>query len=260
MALADWTDIFTGGAGAAAAGFRRVETQCVEAANKSSSVLEIENKTNDLTFNWHPTGFYTSSDIRQLVAAVTGATNAARLALTQAPHSTGDAAYNIKEAGHKLDQNLERAKRYLDGSAKAEAAGKALDAPGLKLWVTNSMVNIASAYAVVATLQCRVTWLDHAAALITAIWNVAKRIVGVVLAAGEAALQIVEGVWDLVPYLKWGVIGVGLLFTGAILRRRFISLWRADPDFPKRKRWREVLPGGESKPKPVAGRRLVGRR
>lgn len=201
----------------------KAELNCLNQANASPSVAAIDAKTEDLARNWKPTGFYKPSEVQSILTSLLVANTQARAVLGTAPLSTGDAQTMIKQAHAYLDRNQERAKIYQTALANAASSGTTvIDAPGLKDWVLKSMVNISQAYVTAAVLSCRSTWLDTAANVITGIWNTAKRVVGIIIKAGDTLLKVADDAFDLYPYIKWGAIGLGayLIYDRIIKRRR----------------------------------------
>lgn len=188
--------------------------QCVDQANNSTQVAQIDAQTLDLAKNWNPTGFYTAADLAAVVQQIGNLVDQARAALASAPQSTSDASTAIAQATDNLNKATSNLTLYTNAIASAKAQGTtAINAPGLKTWVTNSMVDVSQAFVTASVLQCETTWLDRAVSLFTSAYNFLKRIVGVVLKAGDLALKVADDVLGLYDVLKWGAIGVGALYA-----------------------------------------------
>lgn len=191
------------------------EVSCVINANQSPAVADIDAKTTDLAKNWNPTGYFTPDEVDTIVEQIRHADATAAAQVILAPKSTSDADQAVKQALAYLTRNDTRGQVYTDAANQARQQGvRAVYAPGLKAWVTNSLVNISQAYATMAALSCQVTWLDAAAAAITTVWNAVKAIGGVVLGAGEAAIKAVEGIAAILPYVPWVLLAIGVLVGG----------------------------------------------
>lgn len=200
-----------------------VETGCLNQANQSAAVVDTDAKIDDLARNWNPTGYYSPADIYTAMKSVTDAITSARAALIGAVLSTSDAAQQVAQAQAYLNRSTERAAVYTAAIANAKASGiSAINAPGLKQWVLESMVNVGQAFTTVAMLQCNSSWLDTAASVLSAVWGVVKRIAGIVLKVGETVLDAADDVLDLYKVLKWGALGVGAFILVSKLRD-----WRA---------------------------------
>ena len=194
-------------------------TKCLADANASVPVKTIDEKTMDLAKNWHPTGFYSQAEVSSIITSILASNSQARAALVTAPRTTSDADQQINQAHAYLNRNEERALVYKNAITMAQKSGAtAIDAPGLKDWVIKSMVNISQAYTTVAVLSCYDSWLYTAASVVTGIWNTAKRVVGLVIKAGDTLLKVADSAFDLVPFIKWGAIGLGVLFVAGKVR------------------------------------------
>lgn len=197
------------------------EMACLNKANASGRVAEIDAKTDDLSKNWRPTGFYTPAEMTSLVSAIVAYSTEAAVPLATAPRSTSDAEQQIRQAQAYLARNIERSKMYQGAVATAKRDGSAaIDAPGFRDWVINSLVNISQAFVTVAVLQCRTSWLDRAAAIAKAISDLAKRVAGVVLKAGETLVKVADRSLDIVQYVPYIAAGVGLWFVFSKLKKR----------------------------------------
>lgn len=190
------------------------ELACLNAATTSPQVTQIDAMTMELAKNWNPTGFYSPADLSTVTQQINGLIGQARVAVSAAPQSTSDAQQVILQAIANLDKSSANLALYTAAIATARANGTtAINAPGLKTWVTNSLVDISQAFTTVAVLECRMTWLDTAVAIFTTAYNVLKRIVGLVIKAADTVLKVADDVLGLYDVLKWGAIGVGALYA-----------------------------------------------
>jgi hypothetical protein len=189
------------------------EMSCLTDANMSSAVSALDAQTLNLAKTWNPTGFYSAADVNKLYTTVSTLIAQARIPLATAPFTTSDSDMVVKQAGHDLDRALTKGQAYLDAMQQAQARGLAtIDAPGMKMWVLNSLNAVSSAYVTVAALQCRKTWLDTAAGWIASAIAAIKSVIGVILKAGELALKVAGDTLDFVAmvskYLPWAALGV----------------------------------------------------
>ncbi len=197
---------------------RKTEVECVNKANMSSAVVAIDNQVSNLARTWNPTGFYTAADVNKLYATINTAVAQARIPLATAPHTTSDADTVIRQAGSDLDRALAKGQVFVNAMAAAQKAGiSTIDAPGMKMWVLQSLNAVSSAYVTVAALQCRQTWLDTAAGWIASAVAAVRAVVGVVIKAGQTALKVVESTIDVTgvvaKYLPWLALAVGSYFV-----------------------------------------------
>lgn len=189
------------------------EVRCINEANASPQIAQIDAQTLDLAKNWQPTGFYTPSEMEGMINQITQASATARFALTTASYSTSDAGTMINQAKAYLDRNDDRAQVYRDGVSRAKSTGTAvINAPGFKDWILKSLVNISQAYVTVYALDCRTTWLDTVGNVAAAIVSGAKRIGGVVAQAGQTVLQVTEALFS--TKMKWAVVALVIIVGG----------------------------------------------
>ncbi len=208
------------------------EVRCVNQANQSPQVAAIDAKTHDLAVNWNPTGFYTPDDLERIVNQIIVGGAQARLVLAGAARSTSDAAQVVAQAYAYLNRNDERAKLYQDAIKAARAKGAAaVNAPGLKIWVLQSLVNISQAYVTVAVLDCRTTWLDTVGAIAEGITSTAKRIGGVAVQATDTIINAAEGAFGATKVLAWGLVAAVTLF-GAVFAWRHAQRFYYDKVLP----------------------------
>jgi len=194
------------------------ETTCINQANNSSTVKAIDAQIDQLLTGWRPTGYYKVADVQQLLDAIETEAQAAGVALKNAPRSTSDAEDQIAQAFDDLMRKWQSpAQNYRVAVAGAQKSGLAIDAPGLKDWVINSMRAISDAYVVVTVMECMQTWvekwLSRAYNAMVAIGAVARKIIGVVIKIGEEVYHAAEKTGDflkfLVTYGPYAALGVG---------------------------------------------------
>ena len=168
--------------------------RCLNRANDTPQVKAIEGVISNLNLNWHPTGFYKSEDIENVLAMFEVEAANVGNALKTAPLSTSSSETDKKLAFNELIlRYLDPSKVYAKAAATAKASGGVVNAPGFKRWVLASMQSIANGYVTATVLHCRQTWiekwLDRAYKVIVAIGEVVWRIVGVVIKVGEAVVD-----------------------------------------------------------------------
>lgn len=193
------------------------ELACLQTANASARVMEIDGRIEDLAKNWNPTGFYTPDDVTKIYNEVTENISKAHAALNTAMMSTSDAGRQVNQARAYLTRSTERGAIYPKVIAEARQKGIAvLDSPGLKTWVLQSLVNVSQAYTTVEALACQASWLDYAAAAISKAWAVIKKIVGVVIRVGETVLKVADDLPQIWTVVKWG--GLAALGIAAVIK------------------------------------------
>lgn len=186
------------------------EKQCLDQANTQLAPLDA--KIDDLVKTWKPTGFYTSDDVRTLVSGTMATVRQAQASLDQITLS--GAQESILRATDDLARAGQRALDYLQAANDADAKGlRTINAVGLKRWVTDTLAAASSAMVTAATIACiEPWWLSAVAAFqqaFDAIWMVAKRVVGAVLAIGETALKLADDLPNLYDIIKIGALAAG---------------------------------------------------
>ncbi len=226
------------------------EIECLNRANNSTQVRQIDSIITDLGRNWKPTGFYAPADMQKLLTMIATESEAAAATLKAAPFSTGDAVDAKNRAFNDLLDTYKN-ESYPAAVAKARQTGaEAISAPGFKDYVIKAMRSISNTYVTAAVLQCRETWLESildksyraiaaigavAAAMIGAIVDLTK---GVIKASGDLARLLAL----LVKWAPWVAVGGAGIFAVSVVRKR--------PQWLRRK-----LPP----PPPVAGRLMPPR-
>jgi hypothetical protein len=188
--------------------------ECLAKANANTANLDAQ--INDLAANWRPTGFYTPAQVKALVSNVMSVITNARGAVAQASSATGvdaDGQTQLRQSLADMQRNETRSLEYLAAATAAERSGaRAVDAPGMKTWVTNAMTAASSAFVTADVIMClRPGWIIFMAgfmSLVGSVVNAVKKIVGVVVAAGEAVIDIAADAAESLPMVwtlvKWG--------------------------------------------------------
>lgn len=191
------------------------EQQCIDRAN--AAIAPLDAKIDDLVRNWNPTGFYTPADMRQVMQATMQTVQQAQAAVDLAAQEPNASQDSVIRATNDLARAGARSLDYLDAARRVEDQGlAAVNAPGLKRWVTDTLAAASSAMVTASVIGCITPWwVDAMAAYQAAFdraWSLIKRVVGAVLAIGETALKIADDLPALYDLLKWGLlIGAGYL-------------------------------------------------
>ncbi len=198
------------------------EMACLNTANASAKVQQIDGRIEDLAVNWQPTGFYKPDQLKTIYNEVTLRIAEANSALNTAMlTSTSDAVRQVNQARAYLNRATERGTVYARALTQAAATGvQVLDSPGLKNWVLQSLVNVSQAYTTVGVLACQSSWLDYVAAAITKAWQVIKAIVGVAVKIGETVLKVADDLPQIWTVLKWGALAAAGVF-GVIKLKKY---------------------------------------
>lgn len=193
------------------------ERKCLDAANEK--VAPLDAKITDLAKNWRPTGFYTSQNVRDLVAATMATVRKAQEAIDQARSRPNASQDSLMRASNDLFRAGERSLVFLDIARQADSMTdvEAIEAQGLKRWVTDTLAAASSGFVTASVVECLTPW--WLVALVgfqnsfEVAYTTAKRIVGVVIKIGETALKVAEDLPDLYEIAKWVAIagGVGWL-------------------------------------------------
>lgn len=187
------------------------ESVCLDQANASAKPIDA--KIDDLVKNWNPTGFYTTSDLRTIVSATMAVVAQGYDALTQAAAEPNASSDSITRATNDLARAGERSLDYLSAATTADQQGMtAVNAPGFKRWVTDTLASASSALVTASVIGCLRPWwvtaLSKFQSAFDVVWSVAKRVVGAVLKLGDVALKVPDQLDDLLTILMWG-LGLG---------------------------------------------------
>jgi hypothetical protein len=205
--LSGWFEDFVGAIGGASP-----ESTCLSAAN--AMVAPFDAKIDDLAKNWNPTGFYTPADLRALVSSTMAVVIQAQNALGQAAQEPNASQDSVMRATDDLARAGARSLDYLQAARDADAQGlRVVNAPGMKRWVTDTMGAASSAMVTASVIGCITPWWVGALAAFQgafdAAWNVAKKLVGAIIAIGETALQVVDDLPQFYAIAKWGLLALG---------------------------------------------------
>ncbi len=202
---------------------------CTAAATAASAALDA--KTADLQRTWLPTGYYSPDQVQQLGAntltMLMGAANVVTQTLTE-PMAPG-AKDALQPFLNDIQTRMSESAQFTDAIRQANAAGiTALDSPGLKRWIVNSMTTASSGISAATYVACMTPWwvsaLAKFQAAFDAVWNLAKTIAGIIVELGQAVLKIPDALDTVWTILKWGALLGGAYFLG-----RETGLIPADP-------------------------------
>ena len=189
----------------------------------SSTTLSLAAKATDLEATWNPTGFYSSADMRSILGAMMDAVNAQHNAVM-----TAQASYDIqplREAATTYNEIGKRAIDYTEAWRAADASGAAaIDAPGLKRWVVDSLRALNKGMRAVEIAACDKPWWLTALAGYQAAFDkliaVAKRIIGVIVKLGETLIKVAERTLDIVALLPYAAAAAGAYLVYTRIKRR----------------------------------------
>lgn len=185
------------------------QKRCLDQAN--ALVAPMDAKIDDLARNWQPTGFYTPADVRDVIGATMKVVLQAQATLDQARAEPNASQESLIRASNDLTRAGQRSLDYLQSASDADAQDiGALEAPDLKKWVTNTLASASSALVTASVVSCIRPWWVGALAVFQAYfdiaWSVAKRLVGVAIAAGDTVLKVAEDIPQFYEYVKWAAI------------------------------------------------------
>lgn len=194
---------------------------CLEQAN--AAVAPMDAKIDDLIKTWSPTGFYTSEDIRSFVSATMAVLRQGQAALDQAAGEPQASQESILRATDDLARFGGRSLDYLQAASAADQQGiRVVNAPGFKRWITDTLASASSALVTATVIGCiRPWWVGALSAFqraFDAVYAVAKRFVGAVVAIGETALEIVGDLPEIYDLLKYAAVGAGIYWLLLHLR------------------------------------------
>lgn len=188
------------------------ESVCLAQANTATAPFDA--KVNDLAQNWQPTGFYTSSDIRSIVGSVMTVIAAAQASVDQAAKEPNASQDSVMRATDDLSNAGKKSLDYLQAANQADAqVTRAINAVGLKRWVTDSLGAASSAMVTAAVIGCITPWWVGALAAFQSVfdqaWAVVRAVVGTLLQVGEDVLKVASSLDDIYAVLKWGALAYG---------------------------------------------------
>jgi hypothetical protein len=178
-------------------------------ADADSSVASMAAEVADLERTWNPTGFYTADQMQTVVFAALNAANGARdnmiAALRQVDIGDSAKAASKREfdsASEALNSSTDKSSVFINAIKDARAKGtRAINAPGLKLWAVQVMRDAVKLSRAAAFLLCNRSLLERFSTavnrLIDQAVEIIKKVVGIVLAAGEKALDVAGDLFGL---------------------------------------------------------------
>lgn len=203
-----WSTVSTGMSAEAAE-----NAACRAAADAKSADLEA--KASDISKNWNPTGLYSRSQMQNIVqttlAMLTSASNTMEKASAE-PMAQG-ARDALRIARSSVTGKFHESLKFTAAIGQAMKQGiEVIDAPGLKSWVVNSMIQAANGISAAHYVLCQVPWFVTAMAAFQAafdkVWGVVKQVAGVAAELGQAVLKIPDTVSQLWTMAKWASIVV----------------------------------------------------
>lgn len=199
-------------------GGTKTETNaCLAEANQQTASLDA--KATDLSKNWKPSGFYSVTQVQQLVSGVADILNRGILAGQQAlADAISDEWDNsIKSLVTGCQKRLASGAAYTQAAQAAQASGATVNAPGLKDYVVTCMTHASSTINAAYVAACQRPWwvgvYKAFATAFNALWALAKAIVGVAVDVGSAIVSVAAEAPTAAKYLLWGGIAVGAAYV-----------------------------------------------
>lgn len=188
------------------------DSQCIAQANAATA--PFDDKVNDLAKNWTPSGFYTSDDIRSIVARVMSTILQGQALVDRAAAEPNASQESVMRATDDLANAGRKSLDYLQAATQADQQGtRVINAVGLKRWVTDSLGAASSAMTTASVIGCITPWWVSALATFQSVfdkaWGVIRAVVGTALQIGEDALAVVDHLQDIYDVLKWGALALG---------------------------------------------------
>ncbi len=184
---------------------------CIDQAN--ATLAPFDAKVDDLVRTWNPTGFYTSADLRSIIGATMNVVRQAQTAVDAASAEPNASQDSVMRATSDLARAGERSLTYLEAATVADQQGqRVINAPGFKRWVTDTMATASSGMVTAAVIGCIKPWWVGALAqfqsAFDALYVVAKRFVGAVIAIGETVLNVASDLPDIYAMIKWPALAL----------------------------------------------------
>lgn len=186
----------------------------------AAGASDLDRIADDLSKNWHPSGYYTPDQVLQIFDQMTRVFDQVVAPVRQ--YIKGDWSSG-RNAARQLESRLMsayagegKAAQYLDAVKRAKATGvKVLDLPGLRRYVVNFFVQMSAGVEGMRVLSEISSWIVSAVKVIVdvsmAAAAVVKAVVGiaieVVKAAGAAVIAVPDMISTLVKFAKIGVLG-----------------------------------------------------
>lgn len=203
----------------------QIEKQCPESATYRGLVARAD----ELNRTWNPTGYYTWSDMSDVIAATVKLAGQASSAAIKffSGSSLPSAKDRVRDAADNYNAVAKRANDYVEAWKVARAANKPVAAPGFKSWVVDDLKAAAELFRAVEVSVCTTPWWVSAAVSFSSVFidvvNIAKRVGGAVLKVGEAAVKAVEKTGDimafLLPKLPYIALGIGGYFAYKAIKK-----------------------------------------
>lgn len=203
-----WSTVSTGQSAEAAA-----NSACRAAADAQSASLLA--KASDVSKNWNPTGLYSRQQLQSIVqltlAMLTSASNTLEKASAEPMASGARDALRIVRSS--ITGKFQESTKFTAAIGQAMQKGiDVLDAPGLKSWVVNSMIQAANGISAAHYVLCQVPWFVSALAAFQSafdrVWGVVKQVAGVAVELGQAVLKIPDTVGQIWTIAKWASIAI----------------------------------------------------
>lgn len=190
----------------------------------SATTQQMKARTDELEATWEPTGYYSWQEMSNLLAAaVEMSSHASSAAVNAFQESPSDI---LRQATAEYVDVVRKANEdYQPAWKRAQATNTPISAPGFKRWVIDLLRSAHKLMRVSEISVCLKPWWLGAVQTFMYYFNkvadIAKSIGHIVVAAGSAVVSAVEGVFSLIPFVKWGGIIVGVVFLGAYIHGRF---------------------------------------
>lgn len=217
-ALGSWWDDMIANAGGGSP-----ESQCLDAANQAMAPFDA--KIDDIVKTWNPTGFYTSTDIRDLIGQTLAVVREAQGAINAAAAEPNASQESVMRASTDLGRKGQASLDYLNAARDADAQGlRVINAPGFKRWLTDTLAVASSAMVTASVIGCITPWWVGALAAFQAafdpLYAFVKQFVGAVIAIGETVLKVAAGLPDAADLILWGGLAAGAYYIWTVYLSR----------------------------------------
>lgn len=195
------------------------------------SVGELDAQLAEIDRTWNPTGFFTAQDIDTVFGQVSTVVSAAvdQIESMFAGRASSIGSDNLDEL-HRLEGKLNEATNdkfqpFIAAVQEANAKGlRAINAPGLKSWAMTAMKAARDLMRQGAVIECQTSALETAirkvSNVVIAVGQVLRTVVGIVLEAGEAAVDAIDFTFQLLKFAKWAVLLGGGYYVVKKIRER----------------------------------------
>jgi hypothetical protein len=192
----------------------------------SAAAQEIKAKAAALKDSWVTTGYYTGPEMRSALQAIQALLTQAQAVVERAYQLGADSS--LRAAMDKFQDTWSR--RYAEYSAKVVDALRAdaiLDAPSFKSFAIGFLEATYDLMRKAEYQVCIAPWWAGAIAAVAAaaraVYDVLKAIGRAVVAAGQAVIKAGSWIWEALPYLKWGGLGIALVFAGVFTYNKLVA-------------------------------------